>query len=97
MRQNITVSLEANIIQQASELAAQRHPSISALLTETLTKLVASNMGYQQAKRHALALLEQAPLDLGGDYLSREQAHARRGKATVFYQSSPGSPAENNT
>jgi hypothetical protein len=38
---------------------------------------VASNIGYHQAKHHALAMQEQAPLDLGGDYLSREQAHAR--------------------
>ncbi len=77
MRQNITVSLDEDIIQQARELAAQRHLSISGLLAESLSKQVASNNDYQQAKRHALAMLEQPQLDLGGDYLSREQAHAR--------------------
>ena len=75
MRQNITVSLDADIIQQARELATQRHLSVSGLLAESLSKQVASNNDYQKAKRHALVMLEQASLDLGGDYLSREQAH----------------------
>jgi post-segregation antitoxin (ccd killing protein) len=77
MRQNITVSLDVDVIQQARELAAQRHLSISGLLAETLTKQVSSTRDYQQAKRDALAMLAQAAFDLGGDYVSREQAHAR--------------------
>lgn len=77
MRRNITVSLDEDIIQQARELAAQRHLSVSGLLAEALSKQVASNNDYQRAKRHALAMLEQAQLDLGGEYLGREQVHAR--------------------
>jgi hypothetical protein len=77
MRQNITVSLDADIIRQVRQLAAQRHLSISGLLAETLARQVADNIAYQQSKRQALARLAQAPLDLGGDCLSREQSHAR--------------------
>ena len=77
MRQNITVSLDAGTIQHARELAALRHLSISGLLAENLEKQVSRASNYEQAKRQALVWLAQVPLDLGGAYLSRDDAHAR--------------------
>jgi len=77
MRQNITLSLDADTLQQARELAAQRHLSISGLLAENLEKQVSGASAYEQAKRQALAWLTQTPLDLCGSYLNRDETHAR--------------------
>lgn len=77
MRQNITLSLDSATLQQARELAARRHVSISKLLAEDLKGQVARSNDYEQAKRQALNFLAQTAFNLGGEYLSREDAHAR--------------------
>ena len=77
MRQNITLSMDSTTLQQARELAAQRHVSISKLLAEDLEAKVAHVNEYEQARRQALSLLEQLLFDLHGQYLSRDEAHAR--------------------
>jgi hypothetical protein len=77
MRQNITVSLENSALLQLKQLAAQRHLSLSALVTEKLEQQLVRSSDYEQAKRQALALLNDAQFDLGGHYLSREEIHAR--------------------
>lgn len=77
MKQNITLSLDAQILHQARQLAARRKLSISKLLAEDLAQQVELDQHYEQAKRQALAWLADAPLHLGGQYLDRETAHAR--------------------
>lgn len=77
MQRNITLTLEDEIIHKARVLAARRNRSVSALLREELTRLVAEDEAYEAAKGAALARLEQGS-HLGGSPLpSRDELHDR--------------------
>jgi hypothetical protein len=76
-KQNITVRLERRILRKAKLLAAKRHTSISGLLAAQLERLVGDEDGYEQAQRHALALLDEG-FSLGGRIAaSRDEWHDR--------------------
>lgn len=77
MKQNITLSLDEQTLYQARQLAARRKLSVSKLLAEDLAGQVQADLRYDQAKRQALSWLAQAPLNLGGRYLTREETHER--------------------
>lgn len=77
MKQNITLSLDAQTLQQAKELAARRHLSVSRLLADDLAEQVDQDRRYQQAMRQAFTWLDTPGLDLGGQYLGRDDSHAR--------------------
>lgn len=78
MKQNITLSLEKELLQQIKILAAQKSTSISALLTAELERLVKQNDHYEQAKQKALQSLKKG-YDLGGgNYLTREEMYDRK-------------------
>jgi hypothetical protein len=77
-KQNLTVSLSADIIRKARVLAAQRSTSISGLLAEQIEKLVGDEDDYEQAKHRALALLDKG-FHMGGRITaSRESLHDRK-------------------
>ena len=63
MKTNITLKLDASIIQEAKILAAQRGTSVSRLLAEQLEELVRGEKLYDTAKSRAMARL-RAGLDL---------------------------------
>lgn len=77
MKQNITLSLDAGTLQRARELAARQNISVSRFLAADLAEQVDSDLRYQQAKRQAIGWLQDSALELGGRYLSRDDAHAR--------------------
>jgi hypothetical protein len=77
MKQNITLSLDADTLQRARELAARQNVSVSRFLAADLAEQVASDLHYQQAKRQAIGWLQDGALELGGQYLSRDDAHER--------------------
>ena len=77
MKQNITLSLDADTLQRARELAARQNVSVSRFLAADLAEQVASDLHYQQAKRQAIGWLQDGALGLGGQYLSRDDAHER--------------------
>lgn len=77
MKQNITLSLDAGTLQRARELAARQNLSVSRFLTADLAEQVDKDLHYQQAKRQAIGWLEDSALELGGQYLSRDEAHER--------------------
>ena len=77
MKQNITLSLDADTLQRARELAARHKLSVSRFLAADLAEQVASDLHYQQAKRQAIGWLQDSALELGGSYLSRDDAHER--------------------
>ncbi len=52
--QNITLTLPKSVLRRVKALAAQRHTSVSRLLTETLQDLVARETGYAAARRRQL-------------------------------------------
>jgi hypothetical protein len=62
--QNVTLSLPKETLRQVKIVAIQQNKSLSALLSQTLTDLVAEADRYAAAKERHLAWLEGAP-DLG--------------------------------
>jgi hypothetical protein len=77
MKQNITLSLDADTLQRARELAARQNLSVSRFLAADLAEKVDKDLHYQQAKRQAIGWLQDSALELGGQYLSRDAAHER--------------------
>lgn len=76
-RQNITVKLRRGTLRKARVLAARRNTSISALLEHQIEALVGADDAYEQARRRALALLEQG-FHLGGRVtVTRDEWHER--------------------
>jgi hypothetical protein len=77
--QNVTLAIPKNILRKAKILAVQKNTSLSGLLTQTLTELVAHHEAFEQARQRNLALLKSG-LDLGTQgQLSwkREDLHER--------------------
>jgi hypothetical protein len=67
MKQNITLSIDKELIKNARVLAAQRQTSVSRMLSEELQKLIEDSNKYELAKKH-----------LGGEItVSREELHER--------------------
>lgn len=76
MKQNITLSLEKDLIQKARILAARRSISVSRLLSEELARIVREADSFDQARQAALKDLEQG-FCLGGRPAKREELHER--------------------
>jgi predicted transcriptional regulator len=76
---NITLTLDDELIHKARVLAARRNRSVSALLREELSRLVAEDEAYEKAKRNALARLERGAHLGGGRLPSRDELHDRAG------------------
>lgn len=77
MQRNITLTLDDDLIHKARVLAARRNRSISALLREELSRLVAEDEAYETAKHAALERLAQGS-SLGGAPLpSKDELHDR--------------------
>lgn len=77
MRQNITLSLDKELIRKAKVLAAQQGTSVSGLLTRYLEQLLNEEEVYETARQQALTLLERG-FHLGGEIpCPREQWHDR--------------------
>ena len=77
MKQNITLSLDAAVLKHAKQLAAKNNQSVSRLIADELTARVEAERDYELHQRQALAWLEKG-FNMGGRYLTRDQAHARR-------------------
>ena len=77
MKQNITLSIDKDLIQKARILAAQRQTSISRMLSDELQKLIEDANKYEWAKRRALNHINKG-FHLGGRVtVSREELHER--------------------
>ena len=77
MKQNITLSIDKELIKNARVLAALRQTSISRMLSEELKKLVENSNQYETAKKKALHYINRG-FHLGGDIpVSREELHER--------------------
>jgi hypothetical protein len=57
MKTNVTLKIEADLLQQARIIAAEEGSSISAMLSARLEKAVRDRKGYSQAQRSALTRL----------------------------------------
>jgi len=77
MQRNITLTMDEDLISKARILAARRNRSISALLRDELSRLVAEAEAYETAKRAALHRLERGTSLGGGPLPSRSELHER--------------------
>ncbi|MEX2270713.1 MAG: hypothetical protein WD690_04550 [Vicinamibacterales bacterium] len=76
-RQNITVKLRRDTLRKAKVLAARRNTSVSGLLELQIEALVGADDAYEQARRRAMALLDEG-FHLGGKVTStRDEWHER--------------------
>jgi hypothetical protein len=65
MKQNITLSVDKDLIKKGKVIAAERETSVSKMLSEQLKQLVEDNEKYETAKRSALQTLKKG-YHLGG-------------------------------
>ena len=78
MKQNITLSLDKDLIQKAKVLSAKRRTSVSTMLSQELKRIVESGEQYEVAKRKAISDLRTG-YHLGGLIAaSREELHERK-------------------
>lgn len=76
MKQNITLSLDKDLLAKLRVIAAGRSLSVSRMLTEELTGIVEKSEQYEQAKRSALNALDTG-FHLGDTRASRDALHER--------------------
>ena len=77
MKTNVTLKLDADLIREAKVLAAQEGTSVSALLADTLERLVREHKSYDRARKRALGRLRKG-FDLGWTPpRSRSELHER--------------------
>jgi hypothetical protein len=77
MKQNITLSLEKEIIKKGKVIATRKDASISRMLSDLLKSMVEDDDCYEAAKRSALQLLKKGA-HLGGRITwKREDLHER--------------------
>jgi len=71
MKQNITLSIDKELIKNARVLAAKRQTSVSRMLSEELQKLIEDSNKYELAKKQALDYISRG-FHLGGKLLFPE-------------------------
>jgi hypothetical protein len=77
MKQNITLSLDKDLIQKAKVISAKRRSSVSNMLSQELQRIVESAENYEIARRRAISELRTG-YHLGGIITaSREELHER--------------------
>jgi hypothetical protein len=77
MKQNVTLSVEKEIIKKGKVVAARRDTSISRMLAELLKSMVENEESYEAAKRSAAQFLRKG-FRLGGDITwKREDLYER--------------------
>ena len=72
MKQNITFSVDKDIIKKGKVIAAEKDTSISKMLSEQLRQLVEDKEKYETAKRSALQTLKKG-FHLGGEITWRRE------------------------
>ena len=77
MKQNITISLEKEVIKKGKIIAARNDTSISKMLGDSLKRIVDREDQYQASKRRALQYLKKG-FRLGGTISwKREELYER--------------------
>ena len=77
MKQNITLSLDKELIRKLKHVAIERKTSISGLLTDQLKRVLEHGEEYEEARKSAVTLLKRG-LNLGGKIrATRDELHER--------------------
>ena len=76
-KQNVTLSVPKQILQQAKIIAIKRNQSLSGMMIEMLVDLVEGEERYEEAMRGSLRRMYEAR-EMKGDYSwSRKSLHER--------------------
>lgn len=73
-KRNLTVQLEEDVIRQIKAIAAKRGTSVSGLVTREIQKLSAADERYEEARRYALAAMDNA-IPRGGYRFRRQDLY----------------------
>lgn len=76
-KQNVTISLDRQVLKKAKILAARRDTSISGLIAQEIEFLVGEEEAYERAERQAMALLDKGFHFGGVIRSSRDEWHER--------------------
>ena len=77
MKQNITLSLEKDLIKRGRIIASKKETSLSRLLSDFLREIINEEEQYELSKRKAMSILNKG-YHLGGKIRSsREKLHER--------------------
>jgi hypothetical protein len=77
MKQNITLSIEKELILKAKILAARRQTSVSRMLGQEIERLITESEQYEKARKSAISHLESGFHFGGGIIVTREELHER--------------------
>jgi len=77
MKQNITLSIDKDLLRRVKHVAVERGTSVSRLLIEHLAQIVEQDEEYERARKKAVRLLKRG-LKLGGKIrATRDELHER--------------------
>lgn len=76
MKQNVTLSVDTDLLRGARVLAAEKGTSVSKFLASELERMVRDNQNRRRAKQQAMAVLEIG-FHLGGGRIDRDALHER--------------------
>jgi hypothetical protein len=76
MKQNITISLDREVLRKGKVLAAIQGTSLSRMVSDKLTEAIREKEAYAMAKKKALAQIKKG-FHFGGRIPSREELHER--------------------
>lgn len=77
MKQNITISLDKDLIQTGKVIAAQRGTSLNRMLCQELERLIRNARQYDIAKQKAIAAMHTGFQSGSDRYPSRDELHER--------------------
>ncbi|MDR1187045.1 MAG: DUF6364 family protein [Bifidobacteriaceae bacterium] len=74
---NVTLTMPEDLFRKAKVYAAGHDTSMSALVTDLLTRRLASGDDYDRAWAEGLEFMRNSPMRIGDRLPSREEAHER--------------------
>lgn len=77
VKRNLTIQLDDDLIRRAKVIAAERGTSVSGLVAQQITELIAARDRYVRARESALQMMSEAT-DRGGRRWTREELYEER-------------------
>ena len=76
MAKNITLKLSEELLRRCRHAAVEEDKSTSQWVSDVLAKALGERGSHKVRRMNALRIMQDG-FELGGSYLSREEAHAR--------------------
>jgi hypothetical protein len=76
MTKNITLRMDEQLLKDVKHIAVEADMSVSSWITKMVEKAAKRDSHYEEAKAHALKVMEEAPAYNGKIY-SRDELHER--------------------